>query len=84
MSQISASGQLVNVPQYKVYGTERRKLRKEIAELRQTVKMFWFYDDIDIDRAYGLHRDKELCNIRLHELQLEIVELEKKLNEPYL
>ena len=82
MSQVSASGKLVNVPQYKVYGTERRKLKKELAELRQTVKMFWFYDDIDM--AYGLHRDKELLNIRLHELQLEIVELERKLNEPYL
>lgn len=34
-------------PTYKIYGKERREIKKELSLLKSFVKSFWFYNDID-------------------------------------
>lgn len=42
-------------PQYKINGAERRKLKKELSELKSLCKSFWYYHQLDKDMSsfYG-------------------------------
>ena len=42
-------------PQYKINGVERRKLKKELSELKSLRKSFWYYHQLDKDMSsfYG-------------------------------
>jgi hypothetical protein len=46
---------MYNQPTYKIHGTERRKLKKELSELKSFVKNFWYYHQLDKDMTsfYG-------------------------------
>lgn len=44
-----------NKPKYKIHGIERRKVKKDLGELKYFVKNFWFYHQLDKDMTsiYG-------------------------------
>lgn len=75
-----------NSPQFKVYGIERRKLKKELSLLKSFVKNFWYFHQLDVDMAsfYGgnVMSDERAQAIYNNKLK-EIEELEKKLFIPY-
>lgn len=45
----------MNEPQYKIYGSERRKLKKQLSLLKSFLKNFWHHHQVDKDMAsfYG-------------------------------
>jgi hypothetical protein len=45
----------MNIPTFKIHGTQRRQIKKEISELKSYVKNFWYYHQLDKDMAsfYG-------------------------------
>jgi hypothetical protein len=45
----------MNAPTYKISGLERRKVKKELSELKSHVKNFWHYHQLDKDMSsfYG-------------------------------
>ncbi len=65
---------------YKISGVERRKLKKELSELKSFVKTFWYYEDID--RVYGGGLSDDECNSLLEETGEKIKQLELILEEP--
>lgn len=76
-------------PQFKIFGSERRKLKKELSELKSFVKNFWHFHQMEKDMSsiYGStngfpmsdEKAKELYDIKI----VEIEQLENLLNEPY-
>ena len=60
-----------------VHGQERKKLKKELSDLRRFTKMFWHFEDIC--RAYGDGSSDTECADRLDAAELRIKELEKQL-----
>ena len=62
-----------------ISGTERRQEKKKLAELKQFVKMFWYFEDID--RVYGGGLEDVECQKLLDQKNLEIKDLEIKLSE---
>lgn len=46
---------MMNEPQFKIHGLERRKLKKQLANVKSFVKDFWHYHQMDKDLAsfYG-------------------------------
>lgn len=79
-----------NLPTFKIHGTERRKLKKELAELKSFVKTFWYYHTLDKDMASfygksgGYPMSDENAQSIFNEKEIEITILEAKLNEPYI
>jgi len=67
----------MNEPIYLISGKERRIVKKELSNLKQFVKMFWFYEDID--RVYGGGMKDENCQKILDQKNIEIKVLEDKL-----
>jgi hypothetical protein len=65
---------------YKISGSERRKLKKELSELKYFVKMFWHYEDID--RVYGGGLTDKECDDLIFKKNKEIEDLELLLSEP--
>jgi hypothetical protein len=45
----------MNAPTYKISGLERRKVKKELGELKRHVRYFWYYHQLDKDMTsfYG-------------------------------
>ena len=76
-------------PTYKIHGKERRKIKKELAELKSYVKDFWFLHQLDKDMAwfYGCEGDypmsDEKAKILYDRANQKIKELESKLSELY-
>ena len=78
-----------NNPQFKIFGTERRKLKKELSELKMFVKDFWYYHQMDKDMAsfYGGtdtfpmsdENAKEMYDRKVEEIK----EIENKLSVSY-
>ena len=62
-----------------ISGTERRQEKKKLAELKQFVKMFWYFEDID--RVYGGGLEDVECQKLLDQKNTEIKDLEIKLSE---
>ena len=69
-------------PQYKISGVERRKLKKELSELKSLCKSFWYYHQLDKDMSsfYGgsggfpMSDEKalekwEIANIKIKEIE---------------
>ena len=40
---------LMNEPQFEIYGDERRKLKRDLAQLKCFVKDFWYRHQTDVD-----------------------------------
>ena len=52
---------------FKISGKERRKLKKELSQLRTVIGKFWYYEDLEEVYGTGLEQPQE----RLNELKAE-------------
>lgn len=45
----------MNKPTYKIHGSERKKLKKELSKINSFLKSFWYYHQLDKDMSsfYG-------------------------------
>ncbi len=79
----------MNTPQFKIYGEERRKLKKELSLLKLSVRYFWHFHNEDkfLTQIYGGREDYPMSDIeaqRRYESKLiKIKQLEDKLDIPY-
>ncbi len=80
--EIDKKGNIINAPQFKIHGEDRRSLKKKHSALKSSIRMFWFYDDIHT--VYGGGISKEQAEQRLSEMKIELLEMEKKLQEPFI
>jgi len=55
-----------NQPIYKISGIERRRLKKDLSELKSFVKYFWHYHKLDKDMTqfYGGNGDYPMDDIK--------------------
>lgn len=80
----------MNEPQFKIFGNERRILKKELAGLKSFYKNYFYHHQLDKDMCsfyggtndYPMNDDK--ANERYNQLKNKIDKLESKLNEPYI
>lgn len=78
-----------NEPTYKINGLERRKLKKELSELRSYVKNFWYYHNLDKDMYsfYSPNDSSLMSDVDAKTLydskNDEIKDIIKRLDEPY-
>lgn len=79
MQNNNPNNQLKNAPIYKIFGDARREKKKELASLKQYVKMFWHFNDID--KAYGGGIEDNEANIRIEKAKKEIEKMELLLDE---
>ena len=76
---------IYNEPTYKIHGTKRRELKKELSKLKSFVKNYWRYYNLDNDmyRFYGCQNPnlptKEQAQKQLDAASLKIVEIESRL-----
>ena len=81
---------IMNEPQFKIYGIERRKLKKELSLLKSFVKNFWHFHQLDVDMTdfYGktdtYPMTDEKAKTMFEKSQKEIERLEFILNESYV
>jgi hypothetical protein len=75
--------------QFKIYGLERKKLKKEVSELRSFLKDFWFHHQMDKDMSsfYGGSDNYPMTDENAKEMfknsTEELGRLEKLLSEKY-
>ena len=60
----------MNESVYHISGFERRRLKKERSLLRGTIKMYWFYYDVDV--LYGSPKSKADATIDLKEMKTKL------------
>lgn len=60
-----------------MHGHERKKLKKELSDLRRFTKMFWHFEDLC--RAYGDGSSDTECADRLDTANARIKEIETQL-----
>lgn len=78
-----------NKPQYKIYGDERRKLKKELSKLKYFIKYFWHHHQLDKDMSsfYGETENYPMSDQKAQKMYddyiIKIKELENKLLTPY-
>jgi hypothetical protein len=68
----------MNDPEFLIHGIERRKLKKKLAEMKQFLRMFNYYNDIDT--VYGGGIDEDEKEKRLLEVQKEVNKIEFNLS----
>lgn len=79
----------MNNPKYKIHGTERRTLKKELRSLKIYVKKFWYYHQLDKDIAslYGIKESylmtDDEAQKRINNTVLNIKSLENSLSILY-
>ena len=79
----------MNVPEFKIHGIERRKLKKELSELKSFLKNFWHYHQLDKDmcsfyggtESYPMTDDK--AQLKYDQTSNKIKELENMLSIKY-
>ena len=71
----------MNDPEFIIHGIERRKLKKKLSEMKQFLRMFNYYNDIDI--VYGGGIDDDEKEKRLLEVQNEVNKIEFNLSLKY-
>jgi hypothetical protein len=78
-----------NQPIYKINGLERRKIKKNLSELKSFVKNFWYHHNLDKDMYsfYCPDDNSQMSDVNAQLLYdkkiLEIEEITLKLDEPY-
>jgi hypothetical protein len=76
----------MNQPIYKIHGSERRELKKELAKLKSHMKNFWYYHQLDKDMTsfYGGSEKYPMSDVEANEkfnqANLKVKNLEEKLN----
>jgi hypothetical protein len=79
----------MNNPQYKINGLERRKVKKELSDLKSHVKNFWHFHQLDKDMTsfYGgasnYPMNDDLAKQKFDRANEKVKELEKSLSIPY-
>jgi len=79
----------MNQPQFKIFGEERRKLKKELSLLKSFIRHFWHYHQLDKDMTqfYGGSENypmsDNVAQQRYDQKLIKIQELEDILKEPY-
>lgn len=79
----------MNRPQFKIFGEERRKLKKELSLLKSSVRYFWHFHNEDkfLTQIYGgsgnYPMSDEVANQRYNQKLEQIKSLEEILQEPY-
>ena len=77
----------MNNPQFKVFGQERRALKKVLLEKESLQKNFWRFHQMDKDMSEVYGGDYLMSDQKAKELfekrEKEIEELKKILNEPH-
>ena len=68
----------MNDPEFLIHGFERRQLKKKLAEMKQFLRMFNYYNDIDT--VYGGGIDEDEKEKRLLEVQKEVNKIEFNLS----
>ena len=68
----------MNEPEFLIHGFERRQLKKKLAEMKQFLRMFNYYNDIDM--VYGGGIDEDEKEKRLLEVQKEVNKIEFNLS----
>lgn len=75
----------MNLLKFKINGQERRKLKKELSELKSSANNFWYYHQLDKDMCsfYGSTKDypmsDEKARERIDEINIKIKGLEEQL-----
>jgi len=72
-------------PQFKIFGTERRKLKKELSGLKSFINGFWYEHQMDKDMVsfYGGSDTFPMCDEAAKEMYNYYVEEIKKLEVKY-
>lgn len=79
----------MNQPQFKIFGEERRKLKKELSQLKSSVRYFWHFHNEDkfMTQFYGSSENypmsDNVAQQRYDQKLIKIQELEDILKEPY-
>jgi hypothetical protein len=68
----------MNEPIYKISGQKRRDKKKELAKIKYSVKMFWYWEDINIVYGGGLEKDEAEKELNSYKKQIEKIEIELK------
>lgn len=66
-------------PRFKISGQARREKKKELGMLKRSVRMFWFFEDID--RVYGSGVSDEEAELFLNATKVKIKVLETELKQ---
>ena len=79
----------MNQPQFKIFGEERRKLKKELSLLKSSVRYFWHFHNEDkfMTQFYGgsgnYPMSDDVANKRYDQKLEQIKHLENILQQPY-
>ena len=79
----------MNQPQFKIFGEERRKLKKELSLLKSSVRYFWHFHNEDkiMTKFYGSSGNYPMSDDvakQRYDKKIEHIKyLESKLQEPY-
>ena len=76
----------MNSPQFKIFGNERRAVKKELGELKRYVRYFWYYHQLDKDMTsfYGGNpMSDEKAQMKFDTANEKIKVLEEKLAVPF-
>jgi len=85
---LNTNNKIINVPTYKINGKDRRKAKKELADLKSFVKYFWREHSMekDMDSIYGHNSCMSDENAKaIYDSKCEeILKMENLLSEPFL
>lgn len=75
-------------PQFKIFGTERRKKKNELAQMESFLKSFWYYHQLDVDMCSILSCDQtcrsdEEAKAIFDSVSKKAKQLKELLEEPY-
>ena len=77
----------MNNPTFKIYGKDRRELKKKLGELKSYVRTFWYERQLERDMFMFLKSGNMLTDDeaqkKFDKANAEIAELEAKLAEGY-
>lgn len=79
----------MNNPQFKIHGSARRDLKKELNQLKHFVKYYWHYHQLDKDMAsfYGgtsnYPMEDEQAQLKFDTTNSRIKFIEEQLSIPY-
>ncbi len=79
----------MNQPQFKIFGEERRELKKELSKLKLSVRYFWHFHNEDkfMTQIYGGNENypmsDDVAQQRYDKKLQQINYLESKLQEPH-
>jgi len=77
---------MINNPTFKIHGEERRKLKKELSQLKSFARYFWHFhqEDKDLSSFYGCSKNYPMSDEnaakKFEETNLKIKELENILS----